>query len=229
MIWAILIIVVAFIIDPVIGAVIVGAIVVVSIFAVLLGNKESAEKAEQQEKERIARKEKREKEEEMFLSCQQNLINKYGEPDRTINLNGRWEYQMNRCILIFSQSSVIYIGELRLLFSDIASFNIVDNYQIKHGKVNGTLDTTTNTGSLVKRGAVGALVGGGVGAVIGASSASKSTSLNYSQDDDKIIHDYNLIIKTRDIKNPIVEFHIGDKWKEASEIEAVLDIIVSKR
>ena len=206
-----------------------GAVVIISIFAILTGNKESAEKAEREEKERIARKEKREKEEEMFLSCQQNLINKYGEPDRTINLNDRWEYQMNRCIMIFSKSSVIYIGGARLSFADIASFNIVDNYQIKHGKVNGSLDTTTDTGSLVKRGAVGALVGGGVGAVIGASSASKSTSLNYSQDDDKIIHDYNLIIKTRDIKNPIVEFHIGDKWKEASEIEAVLDIIVSKR
>ena len=198
------------------------------IIFIAIGVYAANEDAKQKEKIRQAKIAQRKKAEEIFLSIKQNLIDEYGEPDNFINFNDMWEYQIKKCIIIWLQPSMLYIGGTRISFANIASFSIIDNYQIKHGQINGSIDTQTKTGSLIGRSAAGAFLGGGVGAVIGASSAKKSSTLNYTQDNDKIIHDYTLIIRTKDIKNPTIDFRIGDKWKQAAEIEAVLDIIIAQ-
>jgi hypothetical protein len=202
--------------------------IIILVILVVIGVNASNEHEEQQKKLRQAKIDQRKKAEEMFLQIKQNLIDEYGEPDNLINFNNLWEYQIRKCIIVWINKSMLYVGGNHISFTDISSYNIVDNYQIKHGKINGSLDTKTNTGSLIGRSAAGAVIGGGVGAVIGASSASKKTDLNYTQDNDKLVHDYTLIIKTKDIKNPTIQFSMGDKWKKVAEVESILDILISQ-
>ena len=172
--------------------------------------------------------EQRKQEEDKFLQIKDSFIEKYGEPDKIINLNKWKEYIISKLIWVFAQPSIVVIGDKELPFSDIASYKIIDNYEIKHGEVNGSLDTKTNTGSLVGRTVGGAIVGGGVGAVIGASSASKNSAINYTQGNDELVHNYTLIVATKSFANPTIEFNIGNKWKEAAEIDAVFNLIIEQ-
>lgn len=130
--------------------------------------------------------------------------------------------------MIFPKQSIVFIDNKEMSFTDISSFKIIDNYQIKHGQVNGKLDTKTKTGSLVGRSAAGAIIGGGVGAMIGASSAAKTTQVNYSQGNDKVVHDYVLLVGTKSFDEPVIEIRIGDRWKLATEIEMVFNLILER-
>lgn len=185
-----------------------------------LGNK--ADKEAKLKKEEAQRKdeEQRALAESEFNTKIDAITNKYGKPDKIIRLN---EY---RYIAVCAQQQIICINSTEgILFKDILSSKIIDNYQIKHGKITGDATTSTSTSSLVGRSAAGALVGGGVGAAIGASSASKNTSVNYTQSNDKLIHDYVLVITLNRFDSSIIKVQIGNDWETASEIEHIFALI----
>ena len=207
------------------------SIVIITVFISMIytGIKTTKESAKKTEKSKQVKLEKRKKYEAEFNDFKSELTEKYGKPDKIINF-GSWKdcNMVWKHIIVFAPSSIITIGENILAFSDITSFQIVDNYQIEHGETIGALDTKTKTGSLIGRSVVGAAIGGGAGAIIGASSAAKSTSFISTQENDKLIHDYTLIIRTKDIKNPTIKFRMGEKWEKAADVEAILDIIVGQ-
>lgn len=180
------------------------------------------------EREEMLRKEEERKKAEDQKALAESELNtkietiskKYGNPDKIIKLN---EY---RYIAVCAQQQIIFINSTEgILFKDILSSKIIDNYQIEHGQISGDATTTTSTSSLVGHSAAGALVGGGVGAAIGASSASKNTTVNYSQSNDKLIHDYVLIITLNRYDSSIIKVQIGDDWEKASEIEHIFTLI----
>ena len=149
----------------------------------------------------------------------QAVAQKYGNPDKLIKLN---EY---RYIAVFAKFQILCISDTEIAFNEILSAKVIDNYQIEHGQIKGDATTTTSTSSLVGRSAAGALIGGGVGAAIGASSASKNTTVNYTQSNDKLIHDYVLIITLNRFNSSIIKVRIGNNWERATEIEHIFNLI----
>lgn len=165
-------------------------------------------------------------EEDRITCIQQTLIDKYGQPSKIININNWKEYDHKKYIIIFTEPSIVYLGGQEISFTDISSFKIIDNYQIKHGEVIGELETKTDAGGLIGRSIGGAALGGGIGAVIGASSTPKNTSAYYLQENDKLIHDYIFIVGTKCFNRPTIQIRIGDNWKIASEIEVIFNLIL---
>lgn len=76
-------------------------------------------------------------------------------------------------LYVFESSSIIMIRNNPYNFKDIISFEVMDNSNIIYS--NQTLTTKTNAGSVIGRAAVGGLLFGGAGAIIGGATASKQT------------------------------------------------------
>ena len=202
---------------------IISIIIILSLFVLyIIWAEGKSEKLSKLEKEEIQRKAEEQKAlaESEYNAKIDAISNKYGKPDKIIRLKGY------RYIVICAQQQVVCVNSTEgVLFKDILSSKIIDNYQIKHGKISGDAKTTTSTASLIGRSAAGALVGGGVGAAIGASSASKNTTVNYTQSNDQLVHDYVLIITLNRFDSPIIKINIGNDWEKASEIEHIFALI----
>lgn len=200
----------------------IGVFVIVVLLAIVVYVWYKSDKEEKQKKE-----EERKKIEEQNALAEEELnkkidiiSKKYGNPDKIIRLNGY------RYIVVCAQEQVVCINSIEgVSFKDILSSKIIDNYQIQHGEITGDATTTTSTSSLVGRSAAGAIVGGEVGAAIGASSATKNTKTSYTQANDTIIHNYVLIITLNRFDSSIVKVEIGNDWEAASEIEHIFDLI----
>ena len=193
--------------------------------------------AKKEEAKRKKEEEERKKIEENIKCAEekvQKIINqlseKYGSISNTIRLETERDMpDIKKCLLAFGESELLYIDGRELLFKDIISYSITDDYRIKHGEVEYTSKTDTSTGSLLGRGVAGAVLGGGVGAVIGASSASKNTTTISTQKDDTIIHKYSLSINVRSLENPLIRMNLGDSTKKAEEVNAIFAYIIASK
>lgn len=186
---------------------------------VMYASKVEQEKEEKAEEERNNIANQKAQAENRLDARIQAVAQKYGNPDKLIKLN---EY---RYIAVFAKFQILCISDTEIAFNEILSAKVIDNYQIEHGQIKGDATTTTSTSSLVGRSAAGALIGGGVGAAIGASSASKNTTVNYTQSNDKLIHDYVLIIALNRFNSSIIKVRIGNDWERATEIEHIFNLI----
>lgn len=185
------------------------------------------------EKRRNEQRELKRKEYELAENAVQEeikrLIEQYGEPTNIVKLGGYTEKaDIKKRLLVFGQSSLIYVDGQAILFKDIISYNIDDEYQIKHGVSKYTSESSTSTGSLVARGVTGAVLGGTVGAAIGASSASKNINTVKKQENDIIIHNYKLSIRINNLKNPLIRIELGYLTEKAEEVNAILSVITNQ-
>ena len=80
---------------------------------------------------------------------------------------------------------------------------------------------------MVGRTITGAIIGGGAAAVIGGLTAKKQTI--YTQKNDKVIHNYMLVINVQDLQNPIVMIKIGNDKNKAMEINALMQVVMSMK
>ena len=164
---------------------------------------------------------------EIMKTDMDNVLNsltaKYGEPDRVIRPKN---CALNGYIALFIAHKVLCISDVEFPFADIASYKLIDNYFIKNGEICGDIKTRTNEGSLIGRALEGAFWGGDVGAVIGATTASKNTSVNISQEDNRLIHDYTLLVNLKGINREGIEMHLGNDWRLAAELEHLFSQII---
>ena len=77
------------------------------------------------------------------------------------------------------------------------------------------------------RSIAGALIGGETGAIIGGSTAKKETI--FEQENDKVIHDYALVVNLRDLNNPMLLIKIGANKNKAMEINALMQAIMTMK
>lgn len=77
------------------------------------------------------------------------------------------------------------------------------------------------------RSIAGALIGGEAGAIIGGATAKKETI--FEQENDKVIHDYTLVVNVRDLKDPMFSIKIGQNKNKAMEINALMQVIMSMK
>ncbi len=79
---------------------------------------------------------------------------------------------------------------------------------------------------MVKRAVVGNILLGGAGAVIGGSTAGKTTIT--TQGDDTVQHDYTIVINVDSLSNPILRIHVGRDGVLANEIVGLMNVIINR-
>ena len=230
MVIALIILLIWFICDPLSAGIVLGILIVVGIISGIVNSKDVEKAAKLDAERKMVEREERNRAEYAVQKEIESLKEKYGKLTSCIRLE-KWgeKADLKKQILVFGESSLLYIGGKEVLFKDIISYSITDDYRIKHGEVEYESETKTSTGSLIGRGAVGAIVGGGVGAVIGASSASKNTTTIGTQKDDTIIHKYSLSINIRSLECPLIRISLGDSTKKAEEVNAIFTYIVDSQ
>jgi hypothetical protein len=80
---------------------------------------------------------------------------------------------------------------------------------------------------MVKRAVVGEVLIGGAGAIIGGSTASKTTIS--TQENDKVVHNYTIIVNVDSLSEPIIRVHIGTDGKTVNEIVGLMNVIINRR
>jgi len=126
-------------------------------------------------------------------------INEYGEkPIMSSNsINDTCYYE------IYQQAQKIFIHhvtpEYLLCFSDIREVSLHEGDSVINSTTSGKINT--DTGSMIGRAIVGGALLGTAGEIIGASTASKSTS---SQTRTKVTKRYKLVISTNSFENPTI-------------------------
>lgn len=171
---------------------------------------------------------------------------KYGNSDKIIETfyntmdHGYWDL-INECRLYIEAKQLVITTPLvsySIPFARIIGYDIID--------VNGnrstplitasTTITKTDTGDMIKRAIIGGAVAGGVGAVVGAATAKKTTTSKLSKIDEyrNLIRmntnstNLALIIKTDDISSPTLEIPFDMFRKEAEELAASINVIITQ-
>ncbi len=150
------------------------------------------------------------------------LINKYGNPVKAFVLE---QYNLNKEIIAFEESKRIWICGNDFPMKSILSCTFKDDQTVVKGQITST--TKTNSGNMVKRAVVGDVLLGGAGAIIGGSTASKSTIT--TQENDKVVHDYTVVINVDSLSEPIIRVHIGSNEKTVNEIVGLMNVIINRR
>lgn len=187
----------------------------------------------QQEAERNKLKQEKDKERKAELAKQKELdkqdyekwkselVDKYGQIDKEIILS---ENNKNSVILAFSKVSRIWITGNDLSMSSILNCTLSDNSKTIKGKA--TIQSKTNTGNMAKRAVVGGVLLGGAGALAGGVTAKKEGTI--IQEDDKIIHDYTILVNIDSLSNPIVRLQCGANGALANDIIGLLNVVINR-
>lgn len=224
----IIILVVWFYIDPTSACIFLAILVVGAIIIGILSSRMQAKVIEENaiKEQQIA--EKMANAENTLQEQISALIAKYGQLTKNVRLE-KWcgeTPSIKNCFMVFGDSSILYVEDKAIPFKDVISYTINDDYRIMHGEVKYASETNTSTGSLLGRSAAGAVIGGGVGALIGASSASKNTTTIGTQKDDTLIHKYSLSINIRSLESPLIRIDLGNSTQKVEEINAILAYII---
>ena len=160
-----------------------------------------------------------------------SLSDKYGTCDKSI-VFGKDKNE----ILVFSESKLVVIDKKEFAFSDIIDCTVndkVEEYDVAETYRSPSVATTsTNSGNMLKRAAIGGVLLGDVGAIIGGSTAKRDTTIEYGKDttihNRKIMHDYTVVLTVNDIINPNLLINVGFNTKLKDEIVSLFKVIISR-
>lgn len=156
-----------------------------------------------------------------YNASRRELISKYGEPDKTIAFD---EFDLQKEIIVFGKANRIWLLGKDLAMKDILSCTFSESKRTVKGEV--SYETKTSTGNMAKRAIVGGVLTGGVGAVVGGATARKETTVK--QENDKVIHDYTVIININSLSDPIVRIPLGSNGTKVNEIVGLMNVIISR-
>lgn len=206
------------------GWIIVAFFVVVGIALIWASNENQMKQEEAKqtnEKNAIKKQAEREAKAVTYNASRKELVSKYGEPDKTIVFD---EFNLQKEIIVFGKTNRIWLLGKDLLMSDILSCTFSESQRTVKGNV--SYQTKTSTGNMTKRAIVGGVLTGGVGAVVGGATARKETTVK--QENDKVIHDYTVIININSLSDPIVRIPLGSNGTKVNEIVGLMNVIISR-
>lgn len=156
-----------------------------------------------------------------YTKDKNNLISKYGNPDKTIIFK---ELDIKEEIIAFGDTGYVWILGTPYLMKDILDCKLSDSQRIIRGSA--IHDTKSNNRNMAKRAIVGGMIAGGAGAIIGGATSKNQTVTNYGED--KIYHNYTVIINVNNLSNPILEIPLGDDDKKTNEIMGFFNVIINR-
>lgn len=183
--------------------------------------REREEKKRKQEERKMQKQAEFEQKNPIYNASRNDLITKYGEPDKAFTFE---ELNLQKEIIVFGKVNRIWLLGKDLPMSDILSCTFNDNQHIEKGSV--SYETKTSTGNMAKRAIVGGVLTGGVGAVVGGATARKETTVK--QENDKVIHDYTVIININSLSEPIVKIPLGSDGAKVNEIVGLMNVIINR-
>jgi len=141
---------------------------------------------------------------------------KYGEGHKVISRQLK--------LYINEEQQKLFVNKKEYDFKDILDFSIQDNARTIHS--GSTSIARTNNGSMFGRAAIGGLVAGNVGAVIGGATASKTIETSGSSS--AIVHDYSVVITLNSLSTPMITLQIGQDQNLVNKISSFLTVIVRR-
>lgn len=118
----------------------------------------------------------------------------------------------------------IYLYGEEYNFCDILSFSAQDNERTIYSGYTST--AKTNNGSMLGRAAVGRLVAGNIGTVIGGATASKTIETSGSTS--IIVHNYSIVVTVNSLSSPMVTLKIGEDQNLMNKVSSILTVIVKR-
>lgn len=196
--------------------------VIILIIAGFSANAKAKEVKAKEEEKKKREKEALEEKIGQYNIDKQTFIENNGTPDKSIKIK---EYDLDSEIHVYEKSKKVFIGKKEVDFKDIMSCKFTDNPRVIKGKISST--TTSDTGSTIGRSIVGGAVAGPAGAIIGGTTSKKHTE--YTQGEDKTIHDYTVIINVNSISEPIIRINTGEDGKLTNDIVGLMNVIITRK
>lgn len=176
-------------------------------------------------------------------SCAQEYETKLGKPDKVIETffrmdDGLWQiinefrlYSQSKCLLFITANKQYVIP-----FNKIIGYDVINLNQEKTPLISATTTVTkTDTGSLVKRAVIGGLAAGGLGAIIGAATAKKTTTTQMSKVDEytnmlrshlNSLPNLNLILNIDDLVSSSITIPFDQFKEEVEKVVSTLNVII---
>lgn len=142
----------------------------------------------------------------------ENKKNRFGEG--FIELGGN--------VVINDKTKKIFINSKEYGFNDILGYSVQDNSVTIHS--GSTSTAKTDTGSMIGRAAVGGILLGGAGAVIGGATAKRD--IYNSGSSSSVLHDYSVIITVNNITHPNEIVKLGNDGETLNKITSTLTVIL---
>ncbi|MBQ6681865.1 MAG: hypothetical protein IJM78_06510 [Prevotella sp.] len=202
--------------------IVVVGIVVFFIMMMFVVNSEEEQRKEKREQARLKREERLKARTEEYEALKQQFLTANGTPEKTIVID---ELDLNSEIHVYESSKRVFILGKEYAFKDVMSCTFSDNPRVIKGKI--TAVTKSKNGSIIGRSIVGDVVAGPAGAIIGGTTAKKNTE--FIQGNDKIVHDYTIIININSIAEPVIRIHTGEDGKLTNEIVGLMNVIISRK
>ena len=155
-----------------------------------------------------------------------DLESKWGKCTKEICITKGKEFHLSDRIYVFEESQKIALDGIIYDFKDILGFSLLNNSKTAYNACS-TGNSKKDLGSMVARGIAGKMIGGNMGAMIGA----MSTPDEYEQDTEyhvKQENDYKIYINVNSIVSPTVCLEIGDCENGAYEIANLLNVILTR-
>ena len=188
--------------------------------------KKEEEKRKSKQKAEDEKRAKKQKEIDIrHEEYKKQLIDKYGPITRIISNNlYNDDFIMNYDeIFVFEKPKKIIFGKKECDFADILRCSMYDE---NHKDIRPTQVTTTNTGSMLGRAAVGGLTLGVAGAVVGAMTAKTESTSN---EDTSYISSYVVKIGIKSIEKPTMILKYGSDKAKAEEVYALMQAIIAMK
>lgn len=195
--------------------------------------KEAKEREQESRRQKELMREQLLNEYNNYISC---LKAKYGDCDKSIRLHSKKPEEISE-ILVFTQSKHVVISKKEYSFSDILDCTINDDIKEKETvqtfRSDSSATSKTKTGSMIGRAIAGGVLLGGVGAVIGGSTAKRNTIIEHGTDtsihNKEIEHNYTVAITVKDISNPVISINVGNDTRLKDQIVSLMKVIISMK
>lgn len=197
--------------------------VVIAVVAVLIqlyfDEKNKREKAAINREKRLAREAEQKA---RFVEWSSKYISENGTPDKTIIVKPNDAMEI---IHVHEGKKQVYMKGKMYDFKDFINVTFTDSPTVIKGKTTAT--TKSNTGSTVGRAIVGDVIAGPAGAIIGGTTGKKTTEFHH--ENDRVIHDYTVVVNMNSISTPIVRINTGSDGKTTNEIVGLINVILARR
>lgn len=125
-------------------------------------------------------------------------------------------------LIINDTTKKIYYNYRNYDFKDILNFSVRDDAITENS---GSISTSyANTRSMIGRAAIGGVITGSTGAIIGGATAKRTTMNSGSQS--TVIHDYSIVITVNNINSPNFTIYIGNDEVSLNKIISTLTVIL---
>lgn len=177
----------------------------------------------------VAYKVELQKMQETYQARHDEIIQQYGNYSLDICIDFCRKYVVENHIYVFEDLKILYVLNEPIPFDKILCFELKENQNTVTKTTSPKYKTTTDTGSMLGRAIVGGVLTGGIGAVVGAATATKKTEVvEEGKITTRVEHKYRIILTIDDLLNPTRVIDFKDGRDKAEQTANLLNVILHR-